>query len=116
MAGKGVRRLVKLAHTGNRQEYRNGPWRVTRTGLAGGALYHYGTKMLEWVWDEREAQITGWWVGHGSVSDQTGVNAALDALGSPLRYHRDARGGGPRVNPFRAGVGAGIRAQTPPVY
>lgn len=116
-----VARLIKSAHMGNRSEYKSGPWRVTRTGLTGGSLYHYGTKMLEWIWDAREAQITGWWVGHGSVSDQQGVNAALSALGSPMRYYRDTRGGGPRVNPasYRVSASVGrsmLSAITPPEY
>lgn len=118
-----VQRLIKSAHMGQRSRYSNGPWAVTRTGLTGGALYHYGTKMLEWQWDEREAQITGWWIGHGSVSDQQGVNAALSALGSPMRYYRDTRGGGPRVNPtsYRMSSMVGraassISAITPPDY
>lgn len=115
-----VARLIKKAHMGNRSEYKNGPWRVIRTGLTGGALFHYGTKMLEWVWDDRSAKITGWWAGWGSMSDQQGVNAALDALGSTLRYYRDTRGGGPRVNPasyrVSATVGRMVNAITPPDY
>lgn len=114
-----VSNLVKRAHMGSRGSYKSGPWRVERTGLTGGALYHYGTKMLEWRWDDREAEITGWWAGWGSVSDQQGVNAALRTLGSPLRYSRDRAGGGARVNPsyrVSASVARTFQAITPPEY
>ena len=82
------------------------------------ALYHYGTRMLEWSYRGTDIAITGWWPGWGSVSDQQGVNAALHALGSNKRYSRDKRGGGPRVNPYRvsASVGRGLNVITPPVY
>ena len=35
-------------------------------------------------------------IGHGSVSDQGGMNIILEQLGIRLRYRRDERGGGPR--------------------
>lgn len=73
--------------------------------------------MLRWRYTD-PIIIEGWWVGWGSVSDQTGVNAALRALGSPMRYSRDRSGGGPRVNPsFRVpGAMAKLSPITPPVY
>ena len=129
-----VARLVKQAHSLRRARYGSGPWHVTVEGhnLGGGyesitatvALYHYSTKMLEWHYKPStgDVQITGWWIGHGSVSDQQGVNAALSALGSNKRYSRDARGGGPRVNPgyrISASVGraaSSISSITPPEY
>lgn len=137
MGGKGVEDLVRRALQG--QLYRKdgpvyyaarGPWRVESEAGAGGLhhtqrLIHYGTKMLEWRLDTRHAiaghtmpaTVTGWWIGHGSVSDQTGVNAALRALGSSMRYSRDTRGGGPRVNPYRIASGmARLTNITPPVY
>ena len=124
MAGKGVRTIVKKALTMHRRAYTSGPWKVTVEGHELGGtysnihatmtLFHYGTKMLEWKYvpSTGQATITGTWTGWGSVSDQTGVNAALSELGSPMRYSRDTRGGGPRVNTHRqlnASVTAGGR-------
>ena len=53
-------------------------------------LLHYTTDMLAWTYrpSTGEIRITGTWTGHGSTSDQTGVNSALMALGSPLRFSR----------------------------
>lgn len=110
MAGKGVSRIVHgSVSTG--KGYTTGPWRTSVSrGPVGDeiqALHHYGTKMLEWTLVRNihgvpsEPKITGTWTGWGSVSDQTGVNAALRTLGSNLRYSRDTKGGGPRVNPRR---------------
>lgn len=108
---------------------KTGKWKVENEAQTGGLtvtgrLFHYGTKMLEWKIDTRRgtAAITGWWIGWGSASDQEGVNAALRGLGSSLRYHRDTRGGGPRVNPgYRVSASVGraassISAITPPEY
>lgn len=141
--GKGVRQLIKKAHAYAEHHgvigpvrYKKGPWIVegtkTRPSMPwaracvtpGGSastytfsLIHYGTEMLRWRYTLGGAvEITGTWTGWGSVSDQTGVNAALDALGSRMRYSRDRRGGGPRVNPFVASRAASIRPATPPVY
>lgn len=119
MAGKGVQNLIYRANEavigggsgGLRKDgpvrfKKVGPWRVEVEGSTG-RLFHYGTKMLEWRYDLTKLPagitITGTWTGWGSVSDQTGVNAALRALGSTMRYARDTRGGGPRVNPRRRG-------------
>lgn len=46
--------------------------------------------MLEWTYhySRNEVHIERTWTGHGSTSDQTGVNAALLVLGSPMRYSR----------------------------
>jgi hypothetical protein len=41
-------------------------------------------------------------IGWGRVSDQNGMNTAFKLLGLPLRYDRDARGGGPDVELERA--------------
>jgi hypothetical protein len=135
MAGKGVEELVRRALQGSLHRKdgpvyyaQQGPWRVESepspsSSIITQRLLHYGTKMLEWRitlthGGHAAANITGWWIGHGSVSDQTGVNAALKVLGSTLRYHRDRSGGGPRVNPFRvsAGVARSLTSITPPTY
>lgn len=82
-----------------------GAWRVTRVVNSEGSaliddvfqLWHYGTCMLEWHESEMGATLTRVNTGWGSVSDQNGVNKALRVLGMNMRYRRDARGGGPRV-------------------
>jgi hypothetical protein len=130
MAGKGVQGIIKKAHAYADRHgvirpiaFTSGPWKVY--GTTGGSasaytmsLFHYSTEMLRWRYSypSREVQIIGTWTGWGSVSDQTGVNAALSALGSTMRYSRDIRGGGPRINPYAMRAGGGIRPQTPPVY
>jgi hypothetical protein len=61
-------------------------------------IYHYSTLMGRFVRDDSGR----WWpvflgVGHGSASDQNGMNQILMGLGiGTIRYRRDARGGGPR--------------------
>lgn len=141
--GAGVRQMVHVANAaaagetgawnhmkkdGPAKYLKKGPWRVELEGNIG-RLYHYGTKMLEWSYGRRTLPmtitVTGWWAGHGSASDQTGVNAALSGLGlSHMRYRRDQAGGGARVNPggsYRVSASVGraassISAITPPEY
>lgn len=83
-------------------------------------IYHYTTLMAEFVGFEREfdaerGEMTLEWqfipvsIGHGSVSDQGGMNQLMSVTsmwepgGSVLyqdygyRYHRDQRGGGARI-------------------
>lgn len=99
---------------------KKGPWKVELEHNIG-RLYHYGTKMLEWEYGRRTLpitiKVTGWWSGHGSASDQTGVNATLRALDSKLRYSRK---GGAHVNPasyrVSASVGRMLAPITPPEY
>lgn len=66
---------------------------------AGGGRYrivaHYDTAMLEWLADS--TVVSYYNLGHGSVSDQDGVNKIARAAGLPIRYYRDTRGGGPRI-------------------
>lgn len=83
---------------------RSGPWAVEVTpGTGGAVLMHYSTAMLSIVREPPSAQSLS--TGRGSVSDQAGVNAAIHAVygwQSPIGwFHRDRRGGGPRVNPRR---------------
>jgi hypothetical protein len=138
--GVGITRIVNIANAaaagesgawnhmrsdGPAKYAKEGKWKVELEGNIG-RLYHYGTKMLEWRYGRRtlpmSIEITGWWVGWGSASDQEGVNAALRALGSEKHYYRDARGGGPRVNPgYRVSASVGraassISSITPPEY
>src|SRR3954454_7829454 len=75
----------------------NGAWHVEANGTHR-RLWHYGTLMLHWsILRDGRTHIIDWSEGHGSVSDQGGMNTAFRALGVPYRYSRDARGGGPRV-------------------
>ena len=61
-------------------------------------LWHYSTLMLRWRESRRNGvEILYTSTGHGSVSDQGGMNTAFRVLGVPLRFDRDARGGGPRI-------------------
>ncbi len=72
-------------------------WRVERGTTPDGALatcslYHYSTRMLVWREDvPRDSAVLDWSLGHGSVSDQGGMNTAFDVLGLPYYYSR--RGG-----------------------
>lgn len=65
-------------------------------------VYHYSTCMLGFPIDY-EGNFTGEWdlvnvnLGHGSVSDQNGMNQLFSRAGIPMRYRRDSRGGGPRI-------------------
>ena len=81
---------------------RAGHWRVTPAEFEPGsgqanerALWHYDTVMLAWAPDE-ENRILYLSTGHGSVSDQQGVNTALKILGG---YKRS----GPAFRFVRAG-------------
>jgi hypothetical protein len=61
-------------------------------------LYHYSTRMLKWRESRRYgSEILYADIGHGSVSDQGGMNTAFRALGLPYRFDRDQRGGGARI-------------------
>jgi len=75
-----------------------GAWRVERSTFttAGSTrpvevatLYHYGTAMLRWQVDNpgcRNALSMG--TGHGSVSDQNGMNIAFRILNLPYWFGR----------------------------
>lgn len=67
-------------------------------------IYHYGTCMAVLIVSERSAEIgfVPYSVGWGSVSDQGGMNKILAAAGLPLRYRRDAKGGGARYEQVSA--------------
>ena len=57
-------------------------------------VYHYGTMMVRYAYTDHwfVNRVT---IGHGTVSDQGGVNALVGHYG--FRMLRDAAGGGPRV-------------------
>lgn len=126
VAGKLIKRAIAARKEG---KLGSRPWTVEVTfhNLGGMAtdmykkicLYHYGTKMLVAHVDySGHAAIKETWTGWGSVSDQSGMNAALWALGSNMRYSRDTKGGGPRVNPFRVAsmIRGGLTSASPAVY
>jgi hypothetical protein len=61
-------------------------------------LWHYSTRMLHWLKTSEGTVIPlHASTGHGSVSDQGGMNTAFKVLGLPYRYDRDYPGGGPRI-------------------
>lgn len=60
------------------------PWPVYQ-------LTHYGTMMLTWVRGKHGCYMVDMSTGHGSVSDQNGMNQAFKALDLPYYYSR--RGG-----------------------
>lgn len=68
-----------------------GAWRVERDWPAEGVatLWHYATAMLRWRIDQPDDPE---WLctstGHGSVSDQGGMNQAFKTLGLPLYFTR----------------------------
>lgn len=77
------------------RDMRAGHWRST-TVNARREVYHYSTLMLSFPTDEAGLPIATaenvWYeTGHGSVSDQQGMNRLFRELGLPLYYSR--RGG-----------------------
>lgn len=70
-------------------------------------LWHYDTLMLSWSGDEDGIFYVYTSTGHGSVSDQGGMNTAFKVLGLPFRYDRDYRGGGPRITRLEVDLGGG---------
>jgi hypothetical protein len=94
-----------------------GAWQVERVGEHGRELWHYSTRMLAWV--ERpghRAKLLDYSTGHGSVSDQGGMNTAFRVLGLPYRFDRDARGGGPRISDCEAMADAAMVLEASQAY
>ena len=73
----------------------NGSWKVTN-GIGNGyhCLWHYSTPMLEWYDTGYGVEVIAYDEGHGSVSDQQGMNIAFRTLGVPYYYSRK---GGARI-------------------
>ncbi len=69
-------------------------WRVERGTTPDGvlatcSLYHYSTRMLVWREDvPADSAVLDWSLGHGSVSDQNGMNTAFRVLALPYYYSR----------------------------
>ena len=87
-------RIVDLIH----KDATAGKWH-SRSVVYGGTtyrqIYHYSTMMLEVNVDM--GIVTNWNIGHGSVSDQMGVNKLLKALDAPWYYRRK---GSARIEPL----------------
>jgi hypothetical protein len=76
-----------------------GSWRIVRRGNVA-ELWHYATEMLSWnVERPDDPAVLDYSIGWGSVSDQSALNIAFKVLDLPLHYSRDAKGGGPRIEP-----------------
>lgn len=100
--------MKKLADIGNVDNFRSGrsvkvgAWRVIDLRHVDGTrdrlIYHYGTHMgtLAFGTSGMFTTFVPYSMGWGSVSDQGGMNKILAAAGLPLRYRRDAKGGGAR--------------------
>lgn len=69
-----------------------GSWRV-----ADKELWHYSTLMLKWTEIDGVNFPLHMSTGHGSTSDQQGMNTAFRLLGMPYRMDCDYKGGGPRI-------------------
>lgn len=96
--------IAQIIRNGRGRAGSNGSWRIeTRVYLIGDIqiptveLWHYSTLMLSWSGDGDGIFYCYTCLGHGSVSDQGGMNTAFRILNIPLRYDRDYRGGGPRI-------------------
>ena len=70
----------------------NGAWRVERDDPADpfigdvATLWHYSTPMLRWkISNPSDARVLDWSIGHGSVSDQGGMNTAFRVLGNKFQ-------------------------------
>lgn len=94
-------RIVDLAEfgKGNRKA---GNWsRVSDVRESDGRrrvmIFHYNTPMLSYVEDESAVQpgSVRYGFGHGSVSDQNGMNQLFKALNLPYYY---SRAGGARIS------------------
>lgn len=80
-------------------------WRMETDGFVR-RLWHYQTLMLEYrIVRGRDGylkpHVLSMSEGHGSVSDQQGMNTAFKVLNLPYRYDRDQRGGGPRISELK---------------
>lgn len=81
---------------------RAGHWRIEREmcdPFVGPefSLWHYSTRMLHWIDYPNGAVIVSVSLGHGSVSDQQGLNRAFMSLRIPLYYSR--KGGAGFIGP-----------------
>ena len=84
----------------------NGAWRVEHDdsdAFVGNeySLWHYSTRMLRWRESTRYGrEIIDVSLGHGSVSDQGGMNTAFRVLGAPWYFSRK---GGAEIRNYESG-------------
>lgn len=64
-----------------------GAWRVETIGDRS-VLLHYSTVMLRWRETPKGVEILDYSTGHGSKSDQGGMNIAFSVLGTPYYFSR----------------------------
>lgn len=77
----------------------NGAWRVEDTPNCNLVLTHYGHFMLRWnPANPADPAVLDYSIGHGSVSDQGGMNTAFRVLGLPLYF---SRAGGAEIREVR---------------
>lgn len=88
--------LAQIIKQGHGKAGSGGAWRVEHKpemyysqGTECYALYHYSTEMLVWA-DHGNGVVSliDFSTGHGSVSDQNGMNTAFRTLGLDLYYSR----------------------------
>jgi hypothetical protein len=96
--------LKGIIEAGKGRAGSGGAWKMETDGFER-RLWHHGTLMLEWRivrgrdgWTNHMVMMS---TGHGSVSDQGGMNTAFRTLGLPYRFDRDQRGGGPRISDLK---------------
>lgn len=103
--------LAEIVRDGKGRAGSNGSWRVyaTTEGITTvWELWHYSTLMLKWEYVcvhvpgdptplQTEHRVVYKSIGHGTVSDQHGMNTAFRVLGLPYRMDCDWKGGGPRI-------------------
>lgn len=105
--------IAEIVRRGSGRAGHAGSWRVERLDsdpFVGReyALYHYGTLMLKWRRSKRfgdELLFAG--TGHGSVSDQNGINTAFKVLNLDYYFSRK---GGPDILDCYPGTRIPIRA------
>src|SRR5215469_8970472 len=94
--------IAQIIRDGHGRAGSRGAWRVEKImsdPFVGQEyeLWHYSTLMLRWLRRLNHNIPSYASTGHGSVSDQGGMNTAFKVLGLPYRFDRDWRGGGPRI-------------------
>jgi hypothetical protein len=93
--------ITEIIRNGKGTAGSNHAWKVDtyypsglREGWKAYSLTHYGTFMLAWARLEdrsqfgRATKVLDYTIGHGSKSDQGGMNTAFRALGAPYYYSR----------------------------
>ena len=89
-----IEEIIRNRHSASHRVLKAHAWRVEKpdsdpfVGIEY-ELWHYSTRMLHWRESQRNGvELLSLSLGHGSVSDQNGVNIAFRVLGLPLYYQR----------------------------